>query len=193
MFSCSVLHSGGQTTSADTWTQTLRPQSCASTCPRSRCSSPGEASAMCPLLSAYFLSWGSSQPSGRSTVDKPNQLPNTLSEIETVALLHKVLTLGSSFLSHKVLGIVTDETTRVGAGPLTEFLHSYSDVLAVPECPPVCKESHWPWTLLFFSFWPLPHMEDCTLHGHLLKILNLFIHRFSSFLMGILFIDSKVF
>lgn len=45
---CSLLHSGGQTTWADTWTQILHPQSCVNIWHRSRCSSPGEAPAMSP-------------------------------------------------------------------------------------------------------------------------------------------------
>ena len=55
----SFLYSGGRTMWEDTWTQTRRLQSCVNTWPRSLCSSPGEASAVCPSVYTLpkLMSW----------------------------------------------------------------------------------------------------------------------------------------
>lgn len=189
---CSVLHRGGQTTWADTWTQILHPQSCVSILPRSRCSSPGEAPAMSPSC-LHTLSFCPEALVSRAatpllTSQTSCQIQLLFSEIETVALLHKP-DLGSSLETQNIWALSAKANGK-GLRGLVKKSNSTAAMKCL-QCLNLIGREH-----DFFSFWPLPHVEDCTLHGHLLKKkkkCNLFIHWFSSFLMGILFIDSKVF
>lgn len=163
------------------------------------------------LLSAHFklLSRGSCQPSSHSTVDKPNQLPNTTpffrdrhSGTSAQPWLRKLSVITKKIGGRKIsafsfffffLKIVDKQRgfERVDLKRVTPPLQWSACSAWTPSClfKNLIGREH-----DFLCFWPLPHKEDCTLHGHLFKRKwNLFIHWFSSFLMGILFINSKVF